>query len=248
MSRVLGTTLLLAGLSLATSPELLAEEAAEGEPESSEEPTQDLTEVAPTESLPPTDDSDWEADLDAMIEEAKRKALENKEDRTADAGSASQQTEDQSEETQRLEESTAEPHVRVAREAGQVAVYIEGATLVLINGLVFNGEVSLSKHLSISGGWGVSKARLVDRYSAQGPRLQIHYLAGGGAHLFELAIGGALSPWQHHFVIGGEQLVPTFHVGYRWQPPRGGVLFRGGISFPQHNNSGGLSLSLGKAF
>jgi len=85
---------LLAGLNLAVNPELLAEEAAEGEPESSEEPTQDPPEEAPTESLPPTDASDWEADLDARIEEAQERALENREDRAADVGPESQEAED----------------------------------------------------------------------------------------------------------------------------------------------------------
>jgi len=58
---VVQTTLLLAGLSLATSPELLAEDGPAEDPQSSEqEPAQDPPEEAPTEPLPPTGDSDWE--------------------------------------------------------------------------------------------------------------------------------------------------------------------------------------------
>jgi hypothetical protein len=147
------------------------------------------------------------------------------------------------EESQSSEESTADPPPQIKRQAGQVAVYIEGATLGFLNGLVLNGEMSLSKHIAISGGWGASQAELVSTQFAHGPRFQIHYLAGGGTRLFELAAGVALAPWQNF-----SKQVPTFHIGYRWQHPLKGVLFRAGISAPQHNNSGGLSLSLGKAF
>jgi len=72
------TTLLLAGLSLAVSSELRAEEVPEEEAQSSEqEPGQDPPEEEPTESLRPTGASDWEADLDAMIEEARPAAIDN---------------------------------------------------------------------------------------------------------------------------------------------------------------------------
>jgi len=71
MRHVVWTTLLLFGLSLSVSPVLLAEEAAEEEDQSSEESAQDTPEEAPTEPLPATGEPDWEAELDAMIDDAK---------------------------------------------------------------------------------------------------------------------------------------------------------------------------------
>ena len=94
MRRVLGTTLLLAGLSLAVSPELLAEDTPEEEAQSSEQdPAQDPPEEAPTEPIPPRYESDWETELDAMIEEARGSALKNREDRAGDIGAESQNAE-----------------------------------------------------------------------------------------------------------------------------------------------------------
>jgi hypothetical protein len=72
--RVLKATLLLAGLSLVLSPELLAEEAPEEESQSSEEPTADPADDVPNEPLPPSGNSGVDAELDAMIEASKTEA------------------------------------------------------------------------------------------------------------------------------------------------------------------------------
>jgi hypothetical protein len=147
------------------------------------------------------------------------------------------------EESQSPEESTADTPPPVRREAGQVAIYIEGATMLLANGAVLSGEVILAEHVAISGGWGVSQYQFFTSGNDHGPRLQFHYLAGRGPRLFELAIGAAWAPWAWE-----PSVVPTSHIGYRWQPTTNGILFRAGVSFLQHIHSAGLSLSIGTAY
>jgi hypothetical protein len=71
---VLKTTLLLVGLSLVLSPELLAEESPEEESQSSEEPTADPPDDVPNEPLPASGNSGVDAELDAMIEASKTEA------------------------------------------------------------------------------------------------------------------------------------------------------------------------------
>jgi len=135
------TTLLLASLSLATSPELLAEDGPEEEPQSSEqEPGQDPPEEEPTESLRPTGASDWEADLDAMIEEAQVRALQNRERRAAEVGLELQETEDRLEESADLSApnpSSSRPRaekiapISIGTAGGMVSGYAVGFTVCL---------------------------------------------------------------------------------------------------------------------
>ena len=68
----------------------VAEEVSEEEFQSSEAPAQDPPEDVLSEPLPTA--GDWETGLDAMIEEAKVKALKNRESRTADVGPQSQES------------------------------------------------------------------------------------------------------------------------------------------------------------
>jgi hypothetical protein len=92
--RVLGTTLLLVGLSLVLSPELLAEEAPEQESQSSEEPTAEPPDDVPNDPLPASGTSGVDAELDAMIEASKKEALENQVARTDHFKVESEEVED----------------------------------------------------------------------------------------------------------------------------------------------------------
>jgi hypothetical protein len=96
--RVLGATLLLASLSLVLSPEILAEDPSEEEPQSLEEPTEEPAEEpaddVPVESQPESGASDVEDVLDAMIEEAKAEARENQAARVDSVKAESQKAEE----------------------------------------------------------------------------------------------------------------------------------------------------------
>jgi hypothetical protein len=108
--RVLGTTLLLVGLSFMVSPELLAEEAPEQESQSSEEPTAVPTDDVPNDPLPVYGASGVDDELNAIIEELKATAFENREAGGADVWVESQVAEEVSEEEfQSSEEPAQDP-------------------------------------------------------------------------------------------------------------------------------------------
>ena len=145
------------------------------------------------------------------------------------------------------QESTPDEPPSIRPEAGQVAFYGEVGASPISIGMVFNAEVMASERVAISGGWGASEYNYFTSAAGQGPRVQVHYLAGRGAHLFEVAIGATWDPWQWGQGNTNEYLRGTSHIGYRRQSGTGGVVFRTGLNFMQHLHSAGLSLSFGQA-
>lgn len=143
---------------------------------------------------------------------------------------------------------TADQAALGRRQAGETAVYIEAGGSPFSRAVVLSAEVMASERVAISGGWGASAYQFFSSSSGQGPRVQVHYLAGRGPHLFEVAIGATWDPWQWGQGNTNEYLRETSHIGYRRQSGTGGVVFRTGLNYMQHLHSLGLSASVGWAF
>lgn len=60
--------------------------------------------------------------------------------------------------------------------------------------------------------------------------IMFNYLAGQETHFLELGIGAVVGGETTSTETGGIGMIPTMTIGYRQQPPNGGLLFRAGFT------------------
>ena len=136
------------------------------------------------------------------------------------------------------------------------AAYFEANTLVVANGFHLNGEYRILPALAASGGLGFSSVNLgIIKGSALGGRIQMHVLSGKKKGHFEFALGaGYYKLTLTEQVTGTDQsasgggIAPTYFIGYRLQPPDGGLLFRIGLGTVSPTPLPGISTSIGYSF
>ena len=138
----------------------------------------------------------------------------------------------------------------------QGAAYLEASTLFVANGFHLNGEYRILPGLAASGGLGYSSVNLgIIKGTALGGRVQIHAISGKKNGHFEFALGaGYYKLTLTEQVTGTDQsasgggVVPTYFIGYRLQPPDGGLLWRLGLGTISPTPVPGLSTSIGYSF
>jgi hypothetical protein len=257
--RVLGTTLLLVGLSLVLSPELFAEEAPEQESQSSEEPTADSSEDTQTKSKPQQAILNEEVARDAIPEETMLDARENAEDwleESPELPIIQNFNEDLHDELRALSCRRGEKNLSECkrsereqrlRKAGQMAVYWEGTHLIFPSAWLVNLERRFGDKFAWSVGFGRSRftGLMGVEAKAWGPRTQIHRFVGSDTSMFEVAAG--LAPYTNTNGVRSYHVSPTVHFGYRFQALHYGLVVRVGATWA-HVYGFGPSLSLGLSF
>jgi hypothetical protein len=142
----------------------------------------------------------------------------------------------------------------------KAAVHLEGNTLVLINSVNLSGEYRALPGMAVSGGFGLGSVSFLGlaKFTNVGGRVMVHGITGKKKGHFESAAGIGIYSWKvapgvlTKGALGdveeklGTKAAPELFIGYRLQPPDGGVLFR--IGFAYSHNGPGISSSLGYSF
>jgi hypothetical protein len=136
------------------------------------------------------------------------------------------------------------------------AAYVQIDSVLLANSFHAKGEYRFLPGLAVSGGVGYTALNVgLFRGTALGGQFQIHAISGKNKGHFEFALGaGYYKVTLTEQISGTEQsgedseLAIPYFLGYRLQPPDGGLLFRIGLGSINPTPVPGLSSSFGWSF
>jgi len=109
-------------------------------------------------------------------------------------------------------------------------IYVESGHAIIALPIVFNYERKLKQwdksQLAISGGLGI-----LPLYGYAIGKVNMKYLMGSKSHHFETGLG-------LFFDFEGDIILPDIQLGYRYQKPKGKLMFKVGTGFPQIISAG----------
>ena len=116
-------------------------------------------------------------------------------------------------------------------------IHGELATGVVTNAVSLNYERRLTDFMSLRLGYGASVVLAsTDTKSAHGPLAMLAFLFFGGPAHLEVALGTSVVTSNKVVHVGGHlggdwYIVPNIFIGFRWQRPASGPVFRAGFAW-----------------